>query len=60
MIEAFRQGLRDLGYVEGETIAFDVRFAGGRPFSVTSSPEPRVWAQGFRCAVFLRESRIAS
>ena len=26
-----RQGLRDLGYVEGQTIAFDVRFAGGSP-----------------------------
>jgi putative ABC transport system substrate-binding protein len=25
--EAFRQGLRDLGYVEGETIAFETRFA---------------------------------
>jgi len=26
-----RQNLRDLGYVEGQTIAFDVRGAGGRP-----------------------------
>ena len=26
-----RQGLRDLGYVEGQTIAFDVRGAGGSP-----------------------------
>jgi hypothetical protein len=26
-----RQGLRDLGYVEDQTIAFDVRGAGGRP-----------------------------
>ena len=29
--EAMRQGLRDLGYVEGQTIALDVRFAGGNP-----------------------------
>ena len=26
-----RQGLRDLGYVEGQNIAFEVRFAGGKP-----------------------------
>jgi putative tryptophan/tyrosine transport system substrate-binding protein len=28
--EAFRQGLRDLGYVEGKTIALEYRFAAGR------------------------------
>ena len=27
-VDTARQGLRDLGYVEGQTIAFDVRFAG--------------------------------
>ena len=27
-VDIARQGLRDLGYVEGQTIAFDVRFAG--------------------------------
>jgi hypothetical protein len=27
-VDITRQGLRDLGYVEGQTIAFDVRFAG--------------------------------
>jgi putative tryptophan/tyrosine transport system substrate-binding protein len=27
-VEMTRQGLRELGYVEGQTIAFDVRFAG--------------------------------
>jgi putative tryptophan/tyrosine transport system substrate-binding protein len=26
-----RQGLRDLGYVDGKNIAFEVRFAGGKP-----------------------------
>src|ERR1700680_1086350 len=30
-IDAARQGLRDLGYVEGKNIAFEVRFAGGKP-----------------------------
>jgi len=30
-IEAFRQGLRELGYVEGQTIAIEYRFAEGRP-----------------------------
>jgi putative ABC transport system substrate-binding protein len=28
--EAFRQGLRDLGYVEGRTIVIEARFAGGK------------------------------
>ena len=30
-IESVRSGLRDLGYVEGKTIAFDYRYASGRP-----------------------------
>jgi putative ABC transport system substrate-binding protein len=30
-VDTMRQGLRDLGYVENQTIAFDVRFAGGKP-----------------------------
>ena len=29
-IEAFRHGLRDLGYVEGRTIAIEYRFADGQ------------------------------
>jgi len=28
--EAFRQGLRDLGYVEGQNITIECRYAGGR------------------------------
>ena len=31
MWAAFRQGLRDLGYVEGQNIAFDYRYANGVP-----------------------------
>ena len=29
--EAFRHGLRDLGYVEGQTIVLEYRFAAGQP-----------------------------
>jgi putative ABC transport system substrate-binding protein len=29
-VDTTRQGLRDLGYVEGKSIAFDVRFVGGK------------------------------
>jgi putative ABC transport system substrate-binding protein len=31
LLEAFSQGLRDLGYVEGRTIAVDYRWAEGKP-----------------------------
>jgi ABC-type uncharacterized transport system substrate-binding protein len=31
MWNAFRQGLRDLGYLEGQNIAFEYRYAGGLP-----------------------------
>jgi putative ABC transport system substrate-binding protein len=30
LVEAFRQGLRDLGYVEGQSITVEYRFAGGK------------------------------
>ena len=30
-VDAARQGLRDLGYIEGQTIVLEVRFAGGKP-----------------------------
>jgi ABC-type uncharacterized transport system substrate-binding protein len=30
-VEAFRQGLRDLGYVEGENIVIEFRYAEGKP-----------------------------
>ncbi len=30
-VDAFRQGLRELGYLEGRTVALEVRYAEGRP-----------------------------
>ncbi len=30
-MEAFRQGLREMGYIEGQNITIEVRHAGGRP-----------------------------
>jgi putative tryptophan/tyrosine transport system substrate-binding protein len=30
-VDMARQVLRDLGYIDGQTIAFDIRFAGGQP-----------------------------
>jgi hypothetical protein len=40
ILDAFRQGLHDLGYVEGETIALEVRWAEGVAdrLPVSSSP----------------------
>jgi putative ABC transport system substrate-binding protein len=35
-VEAFRQGLRDLGYVEGQTIALEYRWAEGSPARLPS------------------------
>jgi len=29
-VDTFRQGLRDLGYIEGQNIAIEYRFAGGQ------------------------------
>jgi ABC-type uncharacterized transport system substrate-binding protein len=41
-IEAFRQGLRDLGYVEGRTIAIEYRWAEGKPERIRELAEELV------------------
>ena len=51
----FRDGLRDLGYVEGKSVIFEVRAAKGDPSRVselksgTSGIEARSFALCFRC-----------
>jgi putative ABC transport system substrate-binding protein len=41
-IEAFRQGLRDLGYVDGRTIAIEYRWAEGKPERIRELAEELV------------------
>jgi putative ABC transport system substrate-binding protein len=41
-IEAFRQGLRDLGYVEGQDIAIEYRWAEGKPERIRELAEELV------------------
>ena len=35
-VEAFRQGLKDLGYVEGKNIVIEFRYAEGKPDRIPS------------------------
>src|SRR4030095_15126879 len=41
--EAFRQGLRDLGYVEGKTIRIEYRWAEGKLGRLTALAAGLVW-----------------
>src|SRR6185436_4471320 len=36
-VAAFRQSLRDLGYIEGKNLTVDYRFAGGKPERLTQA-----------------------
>jgi len=38
VVDEFRQGLRELGYVEGQTIAIEYRWAEGRKNASPTSP----------------------
>jgi hypothetical protein len=37
-VRAFRQEMRELGYIEGKTVAFETRFAEGRPERLPTIP----------------------
>ena len=45
-LPAFQQGLRDLGYVEGQNIRLDYRYAEGQPTG--SPPWPLSWSSSRR------------
>jgi putative ABC transport system substrate-binding protein len=60
---AFRQGLRELGYLEGQNIAFEYRYAGGRPERLPGLATELVRirvdvivAVGFRAAIAAKEA----
>jgi len=54
-LEAFRQGLRDLGYVEGQTIAIEYRWADGKPERMREFAEELV---GLKVDVIITPSSI--
>jgi putative ABC transport system substrate-binding protein len=54
-LEAFRQGLRDLGYVEGQTIAIEYRWADGKPERMRELAEELV---GLKVDVIITPSSI--
>jgi putative tryptophan/tyrosine transport system substrate-binding protein len=57
MVGAFRQKLRELGYVEGKTIAIEVRYADGR-----SEPIPDLVAElvGLKMDILVAGNSVAA
>jgi hypothetical protein len=47
-LPAFQQGLRDLGYVEGQTMLLDYRYGEGHADRLPTLPSNRLWHAGKR------------
>ena len=50
-LDAFRGALEKLGYIDGQTIRIELRYAMGQPDRFAAWPASwRVWCHGRRCA----------
>jgi putative tryptophan/tyrosine transport system substrate-binding protein len=60
-LAAFREGLRDLGYIEGQTIVLDFRLSKGIVDSYRHSPRGAVaLCVGIRCGAISSDMKLSS